>query len=184
MRTNSVELVDKQKFLIEELGVREGCLIEVQGSTPIKTDLSKFIDINLKFGDKITTLKMAHSATVKNTIDIVRQIFDVVPNTVKLFYKNIELRDYNKLLKKDYKLSNNDTIEVKGSFFPLSFFNGQVQFLENLSMYPNPECLICLEKNDNYNKKYFDCGHGNVCDNCLSSYKSKELCPLCINKEK
>jgi len=180
IRNNSIELTGGQKYLMEELGVKEGNIIEVQGSTQIPSNLSKYIDIKLRFGDKINIIKITDTTILKHIFEMTRQMFDIVPDTVKLFYKDIELRDYNKFCIKEYKLSNNDIIEVKGQFFPISLFGKQYQFLENMHMYPSTECVICLGKNDN--KEYFDCGHGNVCVKCLKDYNSKELCPICINR--
>ena len=174
------KLVNFDKYLIEDYHIKNNDVIRIISDDPVKLTIPNNLGTQIFLVYKNVRLPVSIGSTtqVRHIIQIVRQNYDIVPGTVKLFYKGQELKNITKKLIDDLHFQNNDVINVEGTYFPISLFHN-LSFIENQNIHLSKNCCICLEKNDT--PKVFDCGHANVCNNCSSKY-NKQKCPICFNK--
>ena len=132
--------------------------------------------IQLKYKDQLTPCQIFKSTTVKHILDIVKQNMDLVPNTVRLKYKDSYLNNNSKNLIEDLQIKESDIIEIEGTYFPISLFGKGFTFAQNLGLYSSTKCIICMETVKDIH--IFDCGHANVCRKCYKEY-GKDKCPTC-----
>ena len=87
----------------------------------------------------------------------------------------------------DLNMKTGDTIEVTGTYFPLSLLGPGSDFMKTIGVTFADECIICLDEAQKWQKSdvsIFQCGHVNVCKDCFKQQglNAKTKCPQCIVK--
>lgn len=171
--------LDDTKFLIEDCNLCANDLIELVGDNVSAKNLENMININWLYnGSNLAQIAVNKSCSVTVMQNMVKQSNLFVPDTIKLYYKDQYLSDGTKKLIEDIGIKDNENIEIKGSFFPLKHISKDLEFAQNIGVYIDTTCNICLEKLSS--GKQFECGHVNVCNKCCEKYNEKK-CPLCKN---
>lgn len=190
MLTKSIEIDNKTKWLLEDYNIQEGHTIEVFGpKTPNNPSrmigVEVMVEWSVRFDGKATEINatkvfkfpflITKHCTVANFLtEIKLSVQDVIPDTIDLTFKGQKIcSNLNAFMLKDLGIQKGDTIEMTGKFFPLSLLGGRVNYTNTMGIHIAPECLVCLEKTPTVP---FDCGHVNVCSDCV---KKQPICPIC-----
>ena len=202
-----LDITKLDKYLIEYHGINHGDTIKIHTNnsfTGVNINSHEIQDNNLNININLLHINLtedniykqfnilvSNNAPIGSIIDIAKQNFNVLPNTIKLFYcpdyqnsnidvsNIIELNNITKLVK-DYNIKNQDVILVIGKYFPIDLLPGY-SFLENNNIKISKECIICLEEfafKDDKIPKIMKCGHLNTCIECYKKY-NKDICPIC-----
>lgn len=165
-------------WLLEDCGVKSGSLLHVFGEPLDEKDVeipSDMVELKLDWKGVLKEpipYLVRKGCDVKHIVRSIRLQFDVLPDSVKLFYRGQELRDMTAVP----QWAPGEMLTMEGTFFPISLVKG-AQFAQNLGIYPSSECVVCLEKIQK-ELVFFECGHANVCPECWKD-KPKEKCPVC-----
>lgn len=168
--------VDDQKYLQEDMKIENGDIIIIEGHIVATPNYGNMINVMLVYKTIQLKTKISQECKVKGLLDLAKQSGLFIPDSIKIKYKNQVLSNHNDLLIEKFGVVENDEFEMVGTFFPVKLFG--MDYLVNHGVYTSAECIICLE---NKSTKLFDCGHLNVCQNCLDMYDNN-MCPICKNK--
>jgi hypothetical protein len=171
---------DPNVWVLEDCGVKEGHRLfvfgEPLGGEPLSIEVvlkDEMVKMKLSWPDHLkepTDFFVRHGATVQDLLKSIRLHFDVIPDTLKLFYQGKELTIRNQVL----ELKEGELITMMGTYFPAKLLGAE--FASNMGVFPSTECVVCLEAM----KKAvcFECGHVNVCSGCWKD-RPKTKCPIC-----
>jgi hypothetical protein len=174
MRQKNLYVEDDQKYLIEDMDIKNGDVITVKGTQVTNPNFGNMLNITLLHDKLSMQVKISNECTVKGIINLINQTNLFIPHSIKIKYNGTYLtNDYGVLV--EYGIKNNSTIEFSGTYFPVGLFPGY-SFLENHGVYKSTDCIICLEKNNG--TKIFECGHSNICNSCVDKYDNIN-CPIC-----
>jgi hypothetical protein len=181
--TGKAEVIpnDGNVWVLEDCGVKNGSIIQVfaDDKAPRQEPIyDNMIEMTLQWRglqreQQPIPYYVRKGTTVGRLIKSIRiQITDVLPDTVRVFYRGEELRNLSDV--PDWQAG--ELITMEGQFFPLSLLPN-THFAQNLNLYPSEECVICYEKLGR-NRIIFECGHINVCRECWGQ-RGREKCPVC-----